>query len=199
MSEFKVYSVVLIGPAGSQGSKRTIIRKDALHRVKRVFNEKGDFATTSDIGDAIGKGQKGVALIESSSSGGDFRRSLIIAMRDRGPEKPFNEAMCVGVKIYVRRPASDYDQWGDVKSSAPRFPKSGLDIDKVCRAVFDAGKYADWWTNDARVARFADGSGRYYAEDGPERVEVLAWSLEEETKLSDPVIVKKAKPLPLFS
>lgn len=199
MSTFKVYSVVLIGPAGSQGSKRTIIRKDALHRVKRVFDETGNKVSISDIGKAIGKGQKGVALIESSSDGGDFRRALIVAMRERGPDLPFNEAMCVSLKIYVRRPRKDYDDLGYLRANASLFPRSGLDIDKVCRAVFDAGTHAGWWTNDARIARWGDGSGRYYADDGPERVEIMAWSLEAEYALSNPQAVKKAKPTPLFS
>lgn len=197
MSEFKVYSVVLIGPAGSQGSKKAFVRKDALHRVKRVFDEKGDKVNIPDIKGAIGKGQKGVAMIESSSDGGDFRRALIIAMRERGPVKPFDEAVCVALKVYVRRLKKDLDEWGYAKSTAPRFPKNGLDLDKVQRAVGDAGFYAGWWENDNRIAQWK--SERLFADEGPIRVEIMAWSLEEEAKLSDPVAVKKAQPLPLFS
>jgi hypothetical protein len=64
-----------------------------------------------------------------------------------------------------------------LKPNAPALPAAGRDIDKVARAIFDAGQIARWWTNDARVTdlhmrrRYDDGVG--------ERSWVWAWAVDQ--------------------
>lgn len=120
--------------------------------------------------------------LESGKNSRDWRQSLIREMNNDQPEVPFDDAVFCQVRVYVSRPISHYVSGKFIKGlkpNAPRYPKSGRDIDKVQRAIGDAAKIANWLKNDSRIARW--DSLRLYTEDfmTPERVEVMMYNMEE--------------------
>ncbi len=105
-----------------------------------------------------------------------WRQELIKAMRRVRPEHPLDRPVAMSILIYVSRPMAHFRKDGELKPTAPILPGSGKDVDKVCRAIFDAGEIAGWYCNDARVVdlrirrRFHSGEG--------ERVWVWAWAID---------------------
>jgi len=143
--------VVIYGPAATQGSKRI------LQPTK--------------------PGQK-ARLIEQCKRSRPWRQQVILAMRECRPDALLDEAVHVELRVYQRRPLGHYGTGknaGVLKAREPRFPMSGHDLDKVARAVLDAGKVAGWWIDDSRVASL--DLLRLYTE-GEEKVVVTAWPLE---------------------
>jgi len=143
-------SACVWGKAQSQGSKRGFIHPQ-LKRV--VIVDDNDRALKS------------------------WRQEIVDAMQRSKPPQPLNCAVAVSVIIYVPRPQAHYRTNGELKPQAARVPAAGRDIDKIARAILDAGTYACWWTNDARVSdlrmrrRYDDGIG--------ERTWVWAWQVSE--------------------
>jgi Holliday junction resolvase RusA-like endonuclease len=140
------------GPAQSQGSKRGFIHP----QLKRV-----------------------VIVDDNDKALKSWRQELVEAMLRCKPPEPLNSAVAVSVAIYVPRPQAHYrtgEHAGELKPNAAKVPAAGRDIDKIARAILDAGQIARWWTNDARVAdlrlrrRYDDGIG--------ERTWVFAWKLD---------------------
>ena len=146
-----IFSAIVYGVAGTQGSKTPFVN-----------------STTGKAG-----------VRESSANSRDWRQSLIKDALNDQPDKLLDEAVIIWMRVYVSRPASHYDKNGNLKRSAPKFPKAGRDLDKVQRAVGDGLKTAKWFVNDARIAGW--DVMRLYIEDRlePERVEIKMWSLEE--------------------
>jgi Holliday junction resolvase RusA-like endonuclease len=143
-------SALVWGPAQSQGSKKSFLHP----QLKRCV-----------IVDANDKALK------------SWRQELIEAMLRSKPADSYNGAIAVSVLIYVPRPQAHYRTNGELKPNAARVPAAGRDIDKVARAILDAGTYATWWPNDARCCdlrlrrRYDDGIG--------ERTWVWAWRVSE--------------------
>lgn len=137
------------GPAQTQGSKRGFVHP----HLRRVV-----------IVDDNDKALKG------------WRQEMVEAMVRCQPPKALDGPVAVNILLYVPRPRSHYGTSGELKASAPALPASGRDIDKVARAIFDAGQIARWWVNDARVTdltmrrRYDDGMG--------ERTWVFAWAVD---------------------
>lgn len=142
-------SAVVWGPAVSQGSKRGFIHP----KLKRV-----------------------VIVDDNAKELQSWRQELIKVMRRVRPAKPLDRPVAVHILIYVTRPAAHFRKDGEVKPTAPLLPASGKDVDKVCRAIFDAGQIAGWYVNDARICdlrirrRYQSGLG--------ERTWVWAWTLD---------------------
>ena len=138
------------GPAQTQGSKRGFVHP---HLKRVVIVDDNDKALKS------------------------WRQEIVDAMQRSKPVQPCNCAVAVSVLIYVPRPQAHYRTNGDLKPNAARVPAAGRDIDKIARAILDAGQIACWWVNDARVAdlrlrrRYDDGIG--------ERTWVWAWQVSE--------------------
>lgn len=141
------------GPAQSQGSKKGFIHP----HLKRVM-----------IVDANDKALK------------SWRQELVDAMVRCQPPAALNCPVAVNILLYVPRPQAHYrtgGQAGELKPNAPALPAAGRDIDKVARAILDAGQIARWWCNDARVTdltmrrRYDDGIG--------ERTWCWAWAVSE--------------------
>lgn len=137
------------GPAQSQGSKRGFVHP----QLKRV-----------------------VIVDDNDKALKSWRQELVEAMLRCRPAEPLNSAVAVAVTIYVPRPMAHYRTNGELKPNAAKVPASGRDIDKVARAILDAGQIARWWTNDARVSdlrlrrRYDDGIG--------ERTWVFGWRVD---------------------
>ena len=145
-------SACVWGPAQTQGSKRGFMHP---HLKRVVIVDDNDKALKS------------------------WRQELVDAMQRHKPEKALDCPVAVNILLYVPRLQTHYRtgaQAGELKPNAPKLPASGRDIDKVARAILDAGQIARWWVNDARVAeltmrrRFDDGIG--------ERTFVWAWALD---------------------
>ena len=107
-----------------------------------------------------------------------WRQEIVDAMQRTKPSRALDCAVAVSILIYQQRPQAHYrtgEHQGELKVNAPLVPAAGRDIDKVARAILDAGQIACWWTNDARVAdlrlrrRYDDGIG--------ERTWVWAWAI----------------------
>jgi Holliday junction resolvase RusA-like endonuclease len=152
-------SACVWGPAQSQGSKTAFIHPHA----KRP------------------NGSPVVVVTDSNDKAlKSWRQELVDAMVRTKPDSPLNTAVAVSVIVYVPRPMAHYrtgEHAGELKANAAKVPAAGRDIDKVARAILDAGQIARWWTNDARVTdlrmrrRYDDGIG--------ERTWVWAWQVSE--------------------
>jgi len=139
-------SACVWGKAQTQGSK-----KGFLHRyTKRV-----------------------VIVDDNETALKSWRQEIVDAMQRTKPARALDTSVAVSVLIYVPRPQVHYRVNGELKSNAPLVPAAGRDIDKIARAILDAGAIACWWVNDARVSdlhmrrRYDDGIG--------ERTWVWAW------------------------
>lgn len=106
-----------------------------------------------------------------------WRQEIVDAMQRTKPPRAMDCAVAVNILLYVPRPQAHYRTNGELKPQAARVPAAGRDIDKIARAILDAGQIACWWVNDARVSdlqmrrRYDDGIG--------ERTWVWAWVARE--------------------
>jgi Holliday junction resolvase RusA-like endonuclease len=121
---------------------------------------------------------KRVVIVDSNDKAlKSWRQELVDAMQRTKPDKPLDTSVAVSVTVYVPRPRAHYRTNGELKPNAPRVPPAGRDIDKIARAILDAGTIACWWTNDARVSdlhmrrRYDDGIG--------ERTWIWCWQVSE--------------------
>lgn len=144
-------SACVWGKAQTQGSKRGFIHP---HLKRVVIVDDNDKALKS------------------------WRQEIVDAMQRSKPNRALDCPIAVSILIYVPRPQAHYrtgDHAGELKPNAPQVPAAGRDIDKIARAILDAGQIACWWVNDARVAdlrlrrRYDDGIG--------ERTWVWAWAV----------------------
>jgi Holliday junction resolvase RusA-like endonuclease len=151
-------SACVWGPAQSQGSKRGFIHPHLKRDGKPVV-------MIVDVNDKALK---------------SWRQELVDAMQRHKPVKPLDCPVAVSILLYVPRPMSHYRTGaaaGELKPTAPKLPAAGRDIDKIARAILDAGQIARWWVNDARCCelkirrRYDDGIG--------ERTWVFAWQATE--------------------
>lgn len=93
-------------------------------------------------------------LLDASPKTRSWRQEVTREMLRVAPERPLEGAVSVRLTIYVPRPRSHYGtgrNTNTLKASAPWFPPAGVDVDKVARAILDAGTRV-WWVDDARVA-----------------------------------------------
>jgi len=147
------------GPAQSQGSKRGFIHPHLKRNHKPV-----------------------VMIVDDNDKAlKSWRQELVDAMQRHKPVKALDCPVAVNIVLYVPRPRAHYRVSGELKPNAPLLPASGRDIDKVARAILDAGQIARWWVNDARVCsltiqrRYDDGIG--------ERTWVFAWEVDHPGQL----------------
>jgi Holliday junction resolvase RusA-like endonuclease len=145
-------SACVWGPAQTQGSKRGFVHP----QLKRV-----------------------VIVDDNDKALKSWRQELVDAMQRCRPARALDGPVAVTIKLYVPRSQAHYrtgGHAGELKLNAPKLPAAGRDIDKVARAILDAGQIACWWVNDARVTdlhmrrRYDDGIG--------ERTWVWAWAVE---------------------
>lgn len=115
-------------------------------------------------------------LLDANPETRVWRNALANEMRKTAPAIALNVPMFVKLRIFVQRPRSHYGTGRNahlLKPSAPNYPGSGKDVDKVQRAVGDAGTGL-WWYDDCRVMGW-DVLRLYDDGEGP-RVEVEAWA-----------------------
>lgn len=146
-------TVTVIGPAASQGSKTPIYNK--LHQV--------------------------VGMREDNKNVKPWRKRVAKAMVAARPNgfQPWDRAVKVWLKIYVRRPLAHFGTGRNantLKATAPVYPLSGLDVDKVQRAVGDSGT-GILWKDDARISAW-DSERLYCGPGEPERVVIVAVARE---------------------
>ena len=144
-------TAVVFGEAETQGSKRAFIPKGGRRPV----------------------------LVEDNKDLKPWRSQLQAEMREalNGAELPFGRGSPVQVQllVFVQRPAAHYGTGrnaGKLKESAPAIPAGERkDLDKIARAVGDAGT-GIWWLDDHQISAWF--ARRRYAEDGRIRTEVRA-------------------------
>lgn len=93
--------------------------------------------------------------------------------------EPWDCAVTVELRVYVKRPAAHYGTGrnaGTLKATAPPYPGTGIDLDKIARAVGDAGN-GILWRDDSRIAAWF--VVRLWADPGPERIELTAAPLTD--------------------
>lgn len=127
-------------------------------------------------------GGNGRAYVTEDRRGGrgyrSWRQQVSREMMEDAPKEAVDGPMSVTLRVYVLRPQGHYGTGknaGRLKESAPSLPVSGIDLDKIQRAVGDAGT-GIWWRDDSRIVEWSEVR-RLYAEDGRERVEVEAFPL----------------------
>ena len=100
----------------------------------------------------------------------NWRGQLQAAMLQCAPSAPIDAPVWVRLRVYVPRPRSHYGTGKNadkLKETAPFHPCTGKDLDKIQRAVGDAGT-GIWWRDDNRICAW--DVCRLY--DARERVEV---------------------------
>lgn len=143
-------SACVWGPAQTQGSKRGFVHP----QLKRV-----------------------VIVDDNDKALKSWRQEIVDGMQRTKPPRALDCSVAVSIAIYVPRPRTHYRTNGELKPNAAKVPPAGRDIDKIARAILDAGQIACWWVNDARVSdlhmrrRYDDGIG--------ERTWVWAWQVGE--------------------
>lgn len=82
----------------------------------------------------------------------EWRGFIAMNMRAvRATPLPPTASVKVSIEVYVQRSTSHFLRDGRISPKAPAYPlASGPDLDKVQRAVGDAGQGV-WWTNDRRI------------------------------------------------
>lgn len=152
-------SACVWGPAQSQGSKKAFVHPHA----KRP------------------NGSPVVVIVDDNDRAlKSWRQEMVDAMVRHRPDKPLDGPVAVNIKLYVPRPQTHYrtgEHAGDLKVNAPKLPAAGRDIDKIARAILDAGQIARWWVNDARVCELK--IVRRYDDVIGERTWVFAWGITE--------------------
>ena len=96
--------------------------------------------------------------------------------------------MQMALRHWVRRPKSHYGTGRNakqLKDSAPEFPESGPDLDKILRAIQDCGTRI-WWEDDDQVGSFALLDRVYIDDDHPECAWIAFAPRESEWVLSKP-------------
>ena len=139
-----VLSVTVLGPAASQGSKTPIRNKQGQAVGSRESSKKVK-PWRQDVKALM------VEELERTSLSYDGDHSFTL----------WDEAVFVALRIYVLRPKGHFNSKGQLKPTAPQYPPSGLDVDKVQRAVGDAMK-GIWVRDDARISKW--DSERLYDE-----------------------------------
>lgn len=127
-------------------------------------------------------GKSGRAFVTEDTRGNrgyrSWRQQVSREMLEDAPKEAINGPVSVTLRVYVPRPQGHYrtgKNAGKLKENAPILPMTGIDLDKIQRAIGDAGT-GIWWRDDSRIVEWSEVR-RLYAEDGRERVEVEAWPL----------------------
>ena len=123
-------------------------------------------------------GRNGRAFVTEDTRGArgyrSWRQQVSREMLEVAPKEPVDGPIGVALVVYVPRPKSHFGTGKNasaLKPNAPAHPATGIDLDKIARAVLDAGTGV-WWTDDKRVASLS--VVRRYADGSPERIEVEA-------------------------
>ncbi|MEU9208483.1 RusA family crossover junction endodeoxyribonuclease [Streptomyces sp. NPDC048415] len=132
------------------------------------------------------------ALYESSAKVKPWREAVKHAALDAlaydQEWKPLNEPVCVDVTFTLQRPKSHYGTGrnaGRLKASAPDFPTSKPDLDKLIRSTQDALKDAGVLVDDSVVASLS--SGKRFVLTGADALRnpgavIRVWRLNNPTK-----------------
>jgi len=159
--------VVIYGPAATQGSKTTFLKEGISKKTGRPY--------------------KFPVMLDDNKNLKPWRSQAVAEMREVRPDAPLDEAMFARITVYVKRPAAHFRTNGELKPTAPKYPKVGKDHDKIARACFDAMKIGGWVSDDSRFAdlhikRRYDSEERVVIEACELDVDV-ANSVEEQTAL----------------
>lgn len=142
--------VVLHGKPEPQGSKRAFVNKKT------------------------GK----AALVDAKASTRVWRDDLSKVMLAKRPPTPLGGSVAVTLSVYLARPKSHFGTGrnaGKLKPSAPLYAPTKPDLDKIQRAVGDAGT-GIWWVDDGQIVEWH--ALKFYAQPGEGgRVEV--WVTEK--------------------
>jgi len=99
----------------------------------------------------------GGRMIESSKAVGPWREAIRgSVLATFGQVTPLEGPLSVDVTFVFDRPRSHYGTGRNsriVRPSAPVFPATRPDLDKLCRALFDALTDAHVWHDDGQVVR----------------------------------------------
>lgn len=136
----------VLPPEPVEGVSRPTWRGEAI-----VFGEAA--AQGSKTAYANKKGGRPI-MVDADKKLKSWRGQLQAEMDACAPPSPLDETVWVFLTVYVSRPRSHYGTGrnaGVLKPTAPLLPKSGKDLDKIARAVGDAGSRI-WWTDDSRIA-----------------------------------------------
>lgn len=126
-------------------------------------------------------GKSGRAFVTEDTRGNrgyrSWRQSCTLEMMLDAPQTPVDGPVAVTLAVYVPRPKAHYrggKHAAELKPNAPVYPATGIDLDKLQRCLGDAGTGV-WWRDDSRIVRW--NVERRFADDGPERIEVEAFTL----------------------
>lgn len=143
--------ITLHGAAKPQGSKKAIVNR----RTGRAM------------------------LVDDCPQARPWRNDLSLLMRQQAPPRPLRAPMRVDFIVYVNRPKAQLDWAGAPKEGAPQHPATGIDLDKVARAIGDAGT-GIWWCDDDQICGWC--AYRCFTEGEP-CVDVRAFALDAEPEV----------------
>jgi crossover junction endodeoxyribonuclease RusA len=102
-------------------------------------------------------------MIEMSKYVGPWREAIVSECQRSGVlGLRFDKPVSVGLNFYLPRPKSHHGAKG-LKPSAPRYPATTPDLDKLIRSSLDALTQAAVFADDALVVRI--GATKWYADE----------------------------------
>lgn len=113
-----------------------------------------------------------VQMVESSNKVKPWRQDVktaaTAAIGHNGTWEPLEGAVTIAVTFYLVRPAGHRGTGrnaGTIRASAPAYPATKPDLDKVLRSTFDALGEAGVWRDDSQVVGVY--ALKHYADDRP--------------------------------
>lgn len=96
-------------------------------------------------------------MVESSKALGPWREAVRAetqrALESGGESRPRGVAIAAYVAFYLPRPKGHYRANGELKPSAPDYPTTVPDVDKLLRAVFDGMAAGGAFENDSQIVQ----------------------------------------------
>lgn len=111
-----------------------------------AFIPKGGGKPRAVITDVIDKNPQGAAKLTSWKDA-----VTAAAIELRGQQPTILGPMHVAVTFHLRRPIGHHKPGGELRRTAPRWPATKPDVDKLVRATLDALKVSGLYGDDSRV------------------------------------------------
>ena len=146
----------------------------------------GPPATKGSVRAFVPKGGKHAIVINDNERGKSWQQELSLAMQETRPDRPVVGPVALSFTVYMQRPKGHYGTGRKarvLRASAPEWPTVKPDLDKVARAILDAGTGV-WYRDDAQVV-VQGPFCKVWADEGTPRVEVVAWELAVGGRLLD--------------
>lgn len=117
-------------------------------------------------------------MIEVSKKVGPWRKAIVDEVKRRELHNELiNVPVAVNICFFRPRPKSHFNTRGEVKPSAPDFPATIPDLDKLVRSTLDALTQSGVITDDARVVELT--AAKVFVEDRGEGASIFIQTMSK--------------------